>query len=101
MSMRGWGEMRLLYLPLKGGGRRAQRVGWGSSCDARPPPGRLRRPPSPFQGEGYLRQRIRTAAIGIFGFSLLLPTAITGAQAADELSIDVVNASEPTLCAEK
>ena len=37
------------YLPLKGGGRRAKRVGWGSFAPGPPPQ------PSPFQGEGAHR----------------------------------------------
>src|SRR6266540_3332487 len=49
-------EAYSVYLPLKGGGRRAKRAGWGSSVAliSGPPPDRLaplRRPTSPFQGE--------------------------------------------------
>src|SRR5713101_3196326 len=48
-----------LYLPLKGGGRRAKRAGWGSTAMIRripgPPPDRRslrsRRSTSPLQGE--------------------------------------------------
>src|SRR3954451_19014953 len=45
----------LLYLPRKGGGGRRREPGWGSLTMSGPPPGRLWRPPSPFQGEDKIR----------------------------------------------
>lgn len=92
--MRGWGEMmRVFTSPLRGevGGRRSPGEGVPEFANRYWRRNPLTPPLSP-PGRG----RTRRAAVALFFIC-----AVTPAIAADDLAADVINASTPTLCAEK